>query len=722
MKKFTALMLVVLMVVALVPFGASAAETDTVTAVATAEQFAAMTDGDYVLTAPITLPDDWKAIDFAGTLNGNGYAITVSKNAPVFNTVTGTVKNVYLAGDMTLTSADVCEVYIPGDINGYGLGVLAKQAIGATINNVTSNVNVAFTNDARPQKPTGGDAHVSFGLIGFATAEFKFETVTEGETTKTVVNIIEETIINKVTVNGTMSADFSSGSNRENMGIIVGSAMGEVHITNCVANAKATCTNSGGNKGGILGHGNDCFTIVNPDDATKTITVETKDTISTIDNCVFSGEWSTEGKTGERFGGIVGYARGLKVTDSVVTAKISGAGNFYGLWGYANANGPAVYNELSKCLFLGTIKDAAAGSGFEVSYTRLTNLDATLVVADVYVVGADKVNAPNEKVDGKPNIGTTVKYDDAAAAVAAFVAANPEFEVRNNTVALKYTIDTPDEFAAITIAENTGNNNSITGCPFFYVTADLDMQGVEFVPFVNLNKINIDFQGHTISNLVVETTEPGDVKTAGLLANKVTHRQLNNFKLDNCLLIANGYDRVGLVVGLFDRGGINGNIEITNCTAKVTFGESYPNKFVTALIGANDYEGQPVIESLTMKNIRLESENVNVAALYTGVLYHANYTIKSATIENVTLVKGDVATAVEAQKCYNGYNNVTFPDATKVTVTNNATATGYVDPTPVVPDTPVDPAPTGDMTIALVTVALVSLAAVTVIAKKKVNE
>jgi len=38
------------------------------------------------------------------------------------------------------------------------------------------------------------------------------------------------------------------------------------------------------------------------------------------------------------------------------------------------------------------------------------------------------------------------------------------------------------------------------------------------------------------------------------------------------------------------------------------------------------------------------------------------------------------------------------------------------------PDPPVDPAPTGDMTIALVTVALVSLAAVTVIAKKKVNE
>ena len=37
-------------------------------------------------------------------------------------------------------------------------------------------------------------------------------------------------------------------------------------------------------------------------------------------------------------------------------------------------------------------------------------------------------------------------------------------------------------------------------------------------------------------------------------------------------------------------------------------------------------------------------------------------------------------------------------------------------------DKPVTPAPTGDMTVALVAVAVVSLAAVTVIAKKKVTE
>ena len=137
------------------------------------------------------------------------------------------------------------------------------------------------------------------------------------------------------------------------------------------------------------------------------------------------------------------------------------------------------------------------------------------------------------------------------------------------------------------------------------------------------------------------------------------------------------------------------------------------NKYLTAFIGANDYEGTPVITSLTMKNIRLESDTAAAFALYTGVLYQASYTINSATIENVTSVQNGEAKGVEAQKCNSGYNNVTFPDASKVTVTNTATATGYADPT--VP-------PTGDMTAVYVAVALVSLAAVTVVVKKKITE
>ena len=79
----------------------------------------------------------------------------------------------------------------------------------------------------------------------------------------------------------------------------------------------------------------------------------------------------------------------------------------------------------------------------------------------------------------------------------------------------------------------------------------------------------------------------------------------------------------------------------------------------------------------------------------------------------VTSVQNGEAKGVEAQKCNSGYNNVTFPDASKVTVTNTATATGYADPT--VP-------PTGDMTAVYVAVALVSLAAVTVVVKKKITE
>ena len=65
MKKFTALMLVVLMVVALVPFSASAA---TWTKVDTAAEFAAMADGNYWLTADIDLSKEtWtKIAEFKG--------------------------------------------------------------------------------------------------------------------------------------------------------------------------------------------------------------------------------------------------------------------------------------------------------------------------------------------------------------------------------------------------------------------------------------------------------------------------------------------------------------------------------------------------------------------------------------------------------------------------------------------------------------------------------
>ena len=110
MKKFTALMLVVLMVVALVPFSASAA---TWTKVDTAAEFAAMADGNYWLTADIDLSKaTWTTLkEFKGTLNGNGHTITVPKDAPIFDKLSGTVKNVNLKGAMSLDDfiAKACE-------------------------------------------------------------------------------------------------------------------------------------------------------------------------------------------------------------------------------------------------------------------------------------------------------------------------------------------------------------------------------------------------------------------------------------------------------------------------------------------------------------------------------------------------------------------------------------------------------------------------------------
>ena len=145
-KKFAVIALVVLMLVATLPFTVFA---DTVywTEVKTAEDFAKMTDGNYWLTADIDLSKtEWTTVlKFSGTLNGNGHTVTVPANTTMFDMFSGTVKNLNLKGDMTLDSSDVSLSTLPGiDVSGGGVGALANYAFGATVENVYSNANLTY--------------------------------------------------------------------------------------------------------------------------------------------------------------------------------------------------------------------------------------------------------------------------------------------------------------------------------------------------------------------------------------------------------------------------------------------------------------------------------------------------------------------------------------------------------------------------------------------------
>ena len=122
-KRLMSLLLALTMVLGLLPTGALAAEG----AAEISDQIglAGMTDGSYILTQDITL-SEWTAIDFSGTLDGNGHTITLN-GAPLFKELSGTVQNLLLVGEAAADDA---------------AGALALSLNGGTVNNCWSGADV----------------------------------------------------------------------------------------------------------------------------------------------------------------------------------------------------------------------------------------------------------------------------------------------------------------------------------------------------------------------------------------------------------------------------------------------------------------------------------------------------------------------------------------------------------------------------------------------------
>ena len=97
--------------------------------IATEEDFLSMVPGgDYTLTADITLTQTYKGV-FAGTLNGNGFTVTLS-GVPAFEYLSGAV-----ISDLTLAG----EVNLPETLS---VGALTYRAVNVTLDGVTNNANV----------------------------------------------------------------------------------------------------------------------------------------------------------------------------------------------------------------------------------------------------------------------------------------------------------------------------------------------------------------------------------------------------------------------------------------------------------------------------------------------------------------------------------------------------------------------------------------------------
>ena len=151
-KRVLSLLLVFVMVLGLLPTGVLAAEG--VTEVSSQEELAGMTEGgSYILTADIGL-SKWTAMDFSGTLDGNGHTITLA-GQPLFNELSGTVQNLLVEGVVDYSDSAVGAIAITlngGTVNHCwsGAGYDGWETFAGFVGTMTGGTtkNCLFTTDS----------------------------------------------------------------------------------------------------------------------------------------------------------------------------------------------------------------------------------------------------------------------------------------------------------------------------------------------------------------------------------------------------------------------------------------------------------------------------------------------------------------------------------------------------------------------------------------------
>ena len=269
------------------------------------------------------------------------------------------------------------------------------------------------------------------------------------------------------------------------------------------------------------------------------------------------------------------------------------------------------------------------------------------------------------------------------------------------------TIDSAKELAQFTKMINLG---VVAPTGTVKVTKDLDMKGIKYEPINRLTFI-FDFDGHTVSNLVVNTKGSGG--KAGLIScESNNHVAVLNLKLYNCELNVEGCDDVGIVMGKADRATAT-NITIENVTVNAPAA-----KWIGGVIGDRPWNTDNFTKDVvaTLKNVVF---NVDACEKFGALIGRtggdAKVTVTGVTAENITVnskVEG-FDTAAIGVVGQDGSNGVTTAEGATVKVEITTTATGY--------EAPKAPAPeTGDAMVAVVAIALIALAGVAIVSKKRI--
>lgn len=309
MKKALLILLALTMMmstVVIAPISASAADEEAAaigsvaadykpegTAIATAEDFAAMAaDGKYYLSADITVSASYEK-SFTGTFDGNGH--TINTTATLFLNLNGTVKNLTIEG--SLTDSETISSTAGESIN----AVLARRA-ATEGNTVIENV----CNKASMTSKFNGMA----SMVGFGGAA--------SGNTLTITNCANY---------GSITVDFGS-SNKDSggiLGIFNGTANCDLVIDGCV---NYGTINASGRPGGITGCIKTSAKIINCENNGAVQAIDNyaggiasrlgennnlmAECTFIVENCVNNGAISYKGGKDVQLGGIVGYLGAAK--------------------------------------------------------------------------------------------------------------------------------------------------------------------------------------------------------------------------------------------------------------------------------------------------------------------------------------------------------------------------------------------------------------------------
>jgi len=395
MKKITAMVLAVVMMLSLnivVPVVAKE--------VSSAEELhaALVDDQNVTLTDNVDLTGyDWTVVpEYTGTLDGAGYTINLGTQDDSFiGSLYGTVKNLTFTGSMNPDNVSDATIVYGFDAGEKGLGVVANNAVGATIENVDCRVNVTFALESTTD--------VNFGcLVGIAMSEYD-----EGKN-----SLVAHTSIVNCQTYGTIDVDNNAKNGA--VGGIVGKSYSDTTIEKCASYVEVVTNNYYAHFGGILGsvmvHGYTSLGYAQDDTDYSSVNIK---------NCIFAGNLTATTNT-DQAAGILGYCN-TNGTVSITSCFFSGmltvpSRDTRHIFGY------------SKLYASGMIEDFNITACASVGQTFKGQTEQTIMAHNKdrgnkqgYIKCKDNFITGNQSFSGLCTIVNNVKLDTAAEVKVAFV-------------------------------------------------------------------------------------------------------------------------------------------------------------------------------------------------------------------------------------------------------------------------------------------------------------